>query len=366
MGVSSDEKVLVQDLKIDPAYVVSPEFRPNKGIGLCEDVENIPVIDLTPVLAHYNHEPQALGEVVAQVEKAAVEWGFFQVVNHGVPLTLLDEVEAEAKKFFELPIEEKRKVQRTFDCPLGYYDGEFTKNVKDWKEVFDFAVQGSLDLPKSFYDDEEEVVIHKNQWPDNPPKLRESCENWASAVERLAFKLVELLSLSLGLPANYFNKYFENHSASIRLNYYDKCPSPDLVLGVSRHKDGGGLTVLVQDEVGGLEVRRRDGEWIRVFPRRDAFVINIGALFQVWSNNKYQSIEHRVVVNEHKERFSVPFFFNPSHKSNIAPIPILLDSHNFAKYHPINWGKFRKMKNDGNFKNLGIEDLQIEHYAIKA
>lgn len=110
---------------------------------------------------------------------------------------------------------------------------------------------------------------------------REVCEKWSRAVERLALELLGLISQSLGLPATHFHQHWEDDMSAIRLNYYPKCPHPDVVLGVSRHKDPGALTVLVQDEVGGLEVRRKDGEWVGVQPRSDAFVINVGDAFQV-------------------------------------------------------------------------------------
>lgn len=110
---------------------------------------------------------------------------------------------------------------------------------------------------------------------------REVCEKWAAAVERLAFQVMELISQSLGLSATHFHPLYKDHSILFRANYYPTCPHPDLALGVNRHKDQGALTVLVQDEVGGLEVRRKDGEWIGIQPRRDAFVINVGDMFQV-------------------------------------------------------------------------------------
>ena len=113
--------------------------------------------------------------------------------------------------------------------------------------------------------------------------IREVCEQYGREVEKLAFKLLELLAISLGLPANRFNGYFKDHQTTLmRLNYYPPCPTPHLALGVGRHKDGGILTVLAQDEVGGLEIKRKlDGEWIRVKPTPDAFIINIGDIIQV-------------------------------------------------------------------------------------
>ena len=111
---------------------------------------------------------------------------------------------------------------------------------------------------------------------------REALEEYAKDVEKLAFKLLGLVALSLGLPENRFHGFFEDQTSFIRLNHYPPCPVPQLALGVGRHKDGGALTILAQDDVGGLEVKRKtDGEWIRVKPTPDAFIINIGDIIQV-------------------------------------------------------------------------------------
>lgn len=112
--------------------------------------------------------------------------------------------------------------------------------------------------------------------------IREQCQEYTKQVEKLAFKLLELISMSLGLPADRLNGYFKDQISFARLNHYPPCPSPHLALGVGRHKDGGALTVLAQDEVGGLEIALRlNGEWIPVKPIPDAFIINIGNCMQV-------------------------------------------------------------------------------------
>lgn len=101
-------------------------------------------------------------------------------------------------------------------------------------------------------------------------------------MEKLAFRLLELIALSLNLPPNKLNIFFEEANSLLRLNHYPPCPNPDLVLGVGRHKDPGALTVLYQDSTGGLDVKRRsDGEWFRVKPTPDAFIVNVGDVFQV-------------------------------------------------------------------------------------
>ena len=112
--------------------------------------------------------------------------------------------------------------------------------------------------------------------------FREACEEYTREAEKLALKLMELIALSLGLPAKRFHGYFKDQTTAMRLNHYPPCPSPDLALGVGRHKDGGALTVLAQDEVAGLEVKRKtDGEWIRVKPIPNSYIINVGDIIQV-------------------------------------------------------------------------------------
>ncbi|CAM6119630.1 unnamed protein product [Calypogeia fissa] len=344
----------------DPSFVVEPEFRPktkhNEFVEALED--QIPVIDLSAI--HEKDDPEGLKTVVYEIGKAAADWGFFQVVNHGVPVSLIDTLEQEATAFFSLPVEEKNKSVRSLEKPLGYYHQELTKNCRDWKEVFDFITRESVSFPSS---DGAHTYILKSQWPDKPAGLRDACERYAEAVEKLGFQLLGLLSQSLGLPAEHFLTYFTNHTASIRLNYYPPCPIPNLALGVSRHRDPGALTVLVQDEIGGLQVRRKDGEWIGVKPRRDAFVINVGDIFQVWSNDKFHSIEHQVVVNENRARLSFPLFLNPDFTAGVAPVPELLDENHPPRYAEYNYGYFIRKRTDGNYKQDG-KNIQIDDFAI--
>ncbi|GLJ26364.1 hypothetical protein SUGI_0507890 [Cryptomeria japonica] len=350
MGLQNDVNA---GLDIDPAFIVSPEDRPKIG----NNISNSPADEQVPVIDLNNIET-----VTSEIHRACKDWGFFQVINHGVPRQLIHTLQFQAAEFFSLPIQEKSKVRRDFSNPFGYYDNELTKNVRDWKQVFDFACTGTIHLPRHFEADSSETLPLTNQWPDNPPHLREACEKYAEAVEKLSFRLLGLISRSLGLPSDYFDSKFEKHTSFLRLNYYPTCPVPDMALGVSRHKDVAALTVLLQDEVEGLQVRRKDGEWVPIKAVPNAFIINVGDCMQVWSNDKFESVEHRVVVNDKRERFSIPFFFNPSHYVMMAPVRELLNEENPPRYKEFNWGKFYKRRNDSNFTNLGTENLQIHHF----
>ena len=322
------------------------------------------MIDLSPS-REKEKDPSALDRLVKEIGSACKEWGFFQVINHGVPLDHRHKVEAAAREFFGESKEEKNKVRRDAVKVLGYYDTEHTKNVRDWKEVFDFSVEEPTLVPASLDPHNQDVTHWHNQWPHYPPYLREVCQEYAKDMVKLALELMELIALSLGLPQKRFHEFFKDQTSFIRLNHYPPCPSPHLALGVGRHKDSGVLTILAQDDVGGLEVKRKsDGEWVRVRPTPNAYIINVGDMIQVWSNEAYESVEHRVMVNSEKERFSIPFFLNPSHYTMVEPLEELVNENNPAKYKPYNWGKFLVTRKRSNFMKLDVENIQIYNFKV--
>ncbi|MEX2495762.1 MAG: 2OG-Fe(II) oxygenase family protein [Woeseia sp.] len=138
--------------------------------------------------------------------------------------------------------------------------------------------------------------------------------------------------------------------------------STDGYLGVNHHSDAGVLTILLQDEQPGLEIFRR-GRWHLVEPCRDALVINIGDIVQVWSNDRYRAALHRVVTSPDAERFSVPFFLNPSWETEYAPLPTMVDDSHPARYRPINWCEFRSRRAAGDYADYG-EEVQISQYYV--
>ncbi|KAL0365443.1 UNVERIFIED_CONTAM: putative 2-oxoglutarate-dependent dioxygenase JRG21 [Sesamum angustifolium] len=345
--------------EVDPAFIQALEHRPKPH---SVEAQGIPLIDLSPANSP-DADPSSLSALAAEIGDACEKWGFFQVINHGAPLHVREKIDLVSRKFFALPKEEKKKVSRDEVNPSGYYDTEHTKNVRDWKEVFDFTVGEPVVMPASHEPDDRELKEVINQWPEYPSEMREVCEEYGAEMQKLGHKLLELIALSLGLARDRFNGFFKDQTTFIRLNYYAPCPIPDLALGVGRHKDGGALTILAQDDVGGLEVKRKtDGEWILVKPTPDAYIINVGDIIQVWSNDKYESVEHRVKVNSERERFSIPFFLNPAHYTMVEPLEELVNKQNPAKYNAYNWGKFFSTRKRSNYKKLDVENIQIHHF----
>lgn len=144
---------------IDPSFIQSIEHRPKSNFV---EVNEIPIINLSE-----NKE-----ELISKIGKACEEWGFFQVINHGVPSEVSTKVAIEAKKFFEQCIEEKKKVKRDEANAMGYHDAEHTKNVRDWKEVFDYLVENTTQVPSSHEPLDLELRTLTNQWPQYPPDFR--------------------------------------------------------------------------------------------------------------------------------------------------------------------------------------------------
>lgn len=314
-------------------------------------IDSVPVIDAAKL-----PDPASL----RAVDHACREWGFFQVVHHGIDPAVIQALQREMRAFFALSLEAKRRVERSAENPWGFYDRELTKNVRDWKQVFDCGPDDDPRLP--------------TPWPAGSPALRPALSGFMSSCERLAFRLLAAISSNLGMPAEHLARGFRpTHTSFLRLNHYPVCAAPARPsgvstpgrghLGVNHHTDAGALTLLLQDEVPGLEVHR-EGRWHLVEPRTDAMVINIGDIVQVWSNDRYRAALHRVRASADRARFSAPFFFNPGYDTRYAPLPTTIDAQTPARYRPIRWGEFRALRAAGDYQDRG-EEIQIHHYQLQ-
>ena len=307
---------------------------------------SIPVIDINEL--HH-------ADTLAELDAACREWGFFQVVNHGIPEDVIDRIFSESHAFFSQRIDSKRSISRTLENPWGFFDRELTKNARDLKQVFDFGP-----------DDGKNV---RAQWPQGLPGFRSAVHGYYTHAERLALRLLAAVSTNLGMSAGYLSRGFgPGHTSFLRLNYYPVSLTPSSQkgghFGVGQHTDAGALTLLLQDEQPGLEVFK-NGAWHLVEPRPDALVINIGDIVQVWSNDRYFAALHRVVASAEKSRFSIPFFLSPTYQSNYSPVPTMVTDDSPARYKEINWGEFRQRRTDGDYADYG-EEVQIEHYRRQA
>jgi isopenicillin N synthase-like dioxygenase len=309
-------------------------------------------------------------DVVDAVGAACREFGFFQVTSHGIQNDLIEDAFEAAGQFFALPMAEKRAISRDKDNTRGYFDRELTKNVRDRKEIFDFGHLRNPDLPDD-HPGNRSVVDGYNQWPAALPQFEIRMKAYLSANEGLARNILQAISLSLGLGRQRITDFFgPDHSSFLRLNYYplsdplsEQEASQTTELGemaLQHHSDAGVLTVLAQDDVGGLEVYHR-GAWLPVSPVEGAFVINIGDMMQIWSNDHYQAPVHRVRPVRGVARLSMPFFFNPPDDAVVSPLTEELGER--PLYRPVPWGEFRGRRAEGDFADYGTE-VQTGDYKI--
>ena len=167
-----------------------------------------------------------------------------------------------------------------------------------------------------------------NQWPSDLPGFREQMLAYQSAVRGLATRLLGLIALSLGLPVTHFEAYYDMPNTQLGVLRYPPHPENaiDNQLGAGAHTDWGAITVLAQDELGGLEVRNVEGDWIRATPVEGTFVINLGDLMQRWTNGIYRSNMHRVKNNSAgRDRHSIPYFCSPRPDALIECLPTCTD-----------------------------------------
>ena len=310
----------------------------------------VPTIDM--------HDPHA----VARIAEACSEWGFFQVVNHGIDAELVEATWQQSRAFFAQPTATKEAVLRTRDNPWGYYNNELTKNQRDKKEVFDYTVDGV-----------DPVYSAENRWPDVDGDFKRTLTAYRDACTSLSLHILEKMSEGLGLaPEHLASSFSPEHTGFIRLNFYpvaDPLRDRDDIdhleaanMGVHHHTDAGALTVLLQDSIGGLQVFNNDA-WYDVPPVDGAFVVNTGDMMQVWSNDQYRAAIHRVRAMSTRDRYSIPFFFNPRADAVIEPLPSVAGDSSPARYRPICWSEFRRQRTDGDYADYGTE-VQISQYRI--
>ncbi|NLE82021.1 MAG: isopenicillin N synthase family oxygenase [Rhodococcus sp.] len=283
---------------------------------------SIPVVDLA---GSFSPDPAARKAVAWEIHKAARDTGFFYIENHGVPQAVLDSLLETAATFFALPLEDKLAADiKNSTCYRGYEPlaaqtlDEGSK--PDNKEGFQIGRDLSAEHPKVVRG----VANHgPNQWLPGMPEMRTELEDYRDRMTALGRHLLGLLALSLDQPEDYFEPGFPEHVVTTRLLHYP--PQPAVLegneLGAGAHTDWGLITMLLQDEVGGLEVLNADGDWIRAPHIPGTFVVNLGDLVPVLTNGLYRSNAHRVLNTAEVDRYSVPTFLDLDYDYVIEPVP---------------------------------------------
>nr|ABQ52488.1 GA 20-oxidase [Paeonia suffruticosa] len=287
-----------------------------------------PLVDLA---GFYTGDELATTHAAELIRTACLNHGFFQVINHGIDANLISAAHDEMNVFFKLPISKKLSVRRKPGGVWGYsgaHSDRYTSKLP-WKETLSFGYQGSASHP---------VVVDyfKSSLGKDFEHTGWVYQSYCEAMKELSLVIMELLAISLGVDRLYYRKYFKDGSSIMRCNYYPPCNEPGLTLGTGPHCDPTSITILHQDQVGGLEVFANN-KWQGVRPRPDAFVINIGDTFMALSNGKYKSCLHRAVVNRESERRSLVFFVCPKEDKVVRPPQDLVGREVPRKYPDFTW-----------------------------
>lgn len=308
----------------------------------------LPVIDFAPLATG---KEGAIEAVAREVDAACREIGFLTVVNHPVPPAQIRDIFHQAKRFFAMAEEEKMKLwmgnsrnfrgflpmdqaadQKNFagSAVSGFQQhitGEKLKARKpNRNEAFQIASELGPDDPAVRAGMQ---LYGPNQWPENLPGFREGVMGYYETMVKFSALLASLFARGLGMAPNYFEQFYRKPLIQLRLLHYlpHKSDVDALEGGDSRaHCDAGGFTMLQQDDVGGLEIKSRSGEWLVVPPVENSFIINIGDSMKMWTNHRYASTLHRVVNRYGRERFSVGVFANPDYETVIKPLPTCVDA----------------------------------------
>ncbi|KAF7049392.1 hypothetical protein CFC21_057937 [Triticum aestivum] len=283
---------------------------------------NIPVVDMSM--------PDS-GETVRAVDAACREWGFFQAVNHGVSPELLRRARSSWRGFFRQPAEVRERYANSPATYEGYGSrlGTTKGGHLDWGDYYFLHL-----LPPS--------IKSHDKWPSLPSTLRDATEEYGEEVVKLCRRVSKVLSKGLGLDGGRLQAAFGGEGgegACMRVNFYPRCPQPELTLGVAAHSDPGGMTMLlVDDHVRGL---------------------------QVLSNAAYKSVEHRVTVSAAEERLSLAFFYNPRSDVPVAPMAELVAPGRPALYPEMTFDEYRAhIRQRGLSGKAQLQSLQNANNSV--
>ncbi len=284
---------------------------------------SLPVIDVSGLGSPDPEDRRAVGRAL---RSTCADKGFFYIRNHGVDPALQARVFQASEAFFNLPMEQKRRVDMKLSPANRGYDPLRGQTLEagtppDLKESYYVGEERGADDPK--------VIAGKfnhgaNQWPDGVPDFRPAIEEYYRVMTELSALLMRGLALSLGLEEDYFGDFCVEPQAIVRLLHYPPQPANAAPneKGCGAHTDFGGITLLLQDENEGLQVwNEHRRTWIHADPIPGTYVVNLGDMIARWTNDRYHSTLHRVVNLSGKERYSIPFFYsgNPDHEVRCLP-----------------------------------------------
>ena len=326
--------------------------------------DRIPVIDAGPLAGG---DEAAIRETASAMRAASETAGFFCISNHGVAEAVTEAAVEASRRFFARPLAEKRRVA-VDALHRGYIEmGEATLKdgvESDRKESFVWGLELGPDDPDVAAG---KPLMGPNRWPGDMPEMRGALYGWYEAVGACARNVLKGLAVGLGLPADYFEARFAKPLARGSLVRYPPHPADagPRVFGTVAHTDYGGITLVWQDDSGGLEVENRAGDWVPVHPIPGTLVVNIGDLMARWTNDVFASNPHRVINRSGRERHSMAVFFDPDHDTVIETLPTCLAPDELPGYPPTTCGAYIGERFDAVFRYRSAGRSRAERDAVR-
>jgi isopenicillin N synthase-like dioxygenase len=275
------------------------------GEVLSSESLQIPVVDMSKLNGNQSDHDTEL----EKLHLACKDWGFFQLINHGVPEEVIQQVKIDIEEFFKLPLDDKKAYAQLPNTLEGYGQAfVLSEDQKlDWGDMLLLFSQPPSRRNMRF-------------WPKKPASFSATLDMYSSEFVKLSICLLSFMAKNLKLDPSKLVRMFEGGIQGFRMNYYPKCPQARNVIGLSPHSDSSGLIILLQvNDVDGLQIRK-DNKWVAIKPLPGAFIVNIGDTIEIITNGEYKSIEHRAVVNPEKERLSIAAFHSPKLEATVGPL----------------------------------------------
>ncbi|MGL4964222.1 MAG: isopenicillin N synthase family dioxygenase [Inquilinus sp.] len=305
------------------------------------EFSNIPVLDVSPLRG--DGRPEDRAGTVAELRRTLETIGFVYLADHGVPPELGERLHRLSVQFHDLPAEAKRRL-RMNDWHRGYMP--FSTSTIVTSSVANVTKPNQSESLMVMHDLADgdpalgEPLQGPNQWPVEIPELRQAALDYMQAMSALGRDMAVAIAEALGLPPTYFLPHFDRPTLFLRLLHYPEQRREEGLFGSAPHTDYGFITLLAQDSVGGLEVRNRAGEWIPAPPIPNTFVMNVGDILARWSNDRFASTPHRVLNLSGRERYSQPFFYDPSMDSVVDCPAALLAPGEAPRQPPVRYGDY--------------------------
>jgi len=313
---------------------------------------SIPVVDLGGNLDPSSPRAAASAK---ELHHALSQLGFAYIGGHSVSAAATEAAFAASREFHASPLECKQSL--AINAAHRGYMGMATSTIvtSSVAKVTRPNLSESLMVMHELPPDDPGLLAGlplqgPNQWPDWIPGFRTRIEQYVREVDALGRYIVRLVAISLGLPAHALDRHFEQPTTFLRLLHYPPQPvQEDEGIGSAPHTDYGIITLLAQDPSGGLQVRPRGGDWIEAPPIPGTYVLNVGDMLARWTNERFVSTPHRVINRSGRDRYSLPYFLDPSMDSVIACLPTCTDAQHPPLHAPVRYGDYLMERLNRNY-----------------